>query len=74
MPEALVSIALYSRFVAHKRSKMKSVWTLLLLGLLTLAIVAPFSALAMLMLFTLVSVVIWTGWTLIRTLFTGDVT
>lgn len=53
---------------------MKPVWTLLLLSLLVLAIVAPFSALAMLMLFTLVSVVFWAGWTLIRTLFTGDAT
>ncbi|XGV97197.1 MAG: hypothetical protein ACAF41_31300 [Leptolyngbya sp. BL-A-14] len=52
---------------------MKSpLWTLLLLALLLVAIVAPFSALAMLMLFTLAAVFIWTFWTLVRSFFSSD--
>jgi len=54
---------------------MKSpLWTLLILVLLMMAIVAPFSALAMFMRFTLVSVFVWAFWTFIRTLFAGDAT
>ena len=54
---------------------MKSpLWTLLLLVLLLVTIVAPFSALAVLMLFTLVSVFVWTFWTLVRSFFSGEAT
>ncbi|HEY9876481.1 MAG TPA: hypothetical protein V6D12_23850 [Candidatus Obscuribacterales bacterium] len=50
----------------------KSVLTILLLGLLLMAMVAPFSALAMLMVVVLGSAFFWTLWTMLQTLITGD--
>jgi hypothetical protein len=50
----------------------RSVLTILLLGLLLMAMVAPFSALAMLMVVVLGSAFFWTLWTMLQTLITGD--
>lgn len=52
--------------------KRNSIATVLLLGLLLVALFAPFSALALLMLFVFVSVVGSMVWTLVRTLVQGD--
>ncbi|MBW4574898.1 MAG: hypothetical protein KME08_06385 [Aphanothece sp. CMT-3BRIN-NPC111] len=50
----------------------KSVGMVLLLALLLMAMVSPFSALAMLMLVVFGSAFFWTLWTLLQTLITGD--
>ena len=44
---------------------------ILLLGLLLSLIVAPFSGLALLMIFLLASAVLWMGWTLVNVLIRG---
>ncbi|NHC33729.1 hypothetical protein [Scytonema millei] len=44
---------------------------ILLLGLLLSFIVAPFSGLALLMIFLLASAILWTGWTLVSILIRG---
>ncbi|MFB2919246.1 MULTISPECIES: hypothetical protein [Aerosakkonema] len=51
----------------------KPVWTILLLALLVMAIVSPFSALALLMFFVLISAIVSTIWTLLRTALSEDV-
>lgn len=45
---------------------------ILLLGLLLISLIAPFSGLALLMIVLLVSALFWSLWTLTRTLITGD--
>lgn len=45
----------------------KSLWTIVLFALLVMAIVSPFSALSLLMMFLLVSAFIWTISTLLGT-------
>jgi hypothetical protein len=52
--------------------RKNSITTVLVLGLLLVALFAPFSALALLMLFVFVSVVGSMVWTLVRTLVQGD--
>lgn len=49
-----------------------SILTILLLGLLLTMLLAPFSALALLMMVVLVSAVGWTVWQLVATLVKGD--
>jgi hypothetical protein len=49
-------------------------WTLFLLVALLMVVIAPFSALAMLMLFMVASVFVWAFWTFIQTLFSSDAT
>jgi len=44
---------------------------ILLLGLLLSFIVAPFSGLALLMIFLLTSAILWVGWTLVSVLIRG---
>jgi len=46
--------------------------TILLLGLLLMMLLAPFSALALLMIVVLVSTIGWTVWQLLVTLVKGD--
>ncbi|WP_348226535.1 hypothetical protein [Trichocoleus desertorum] len=52
--------------------RRNSITTVLVLGLLLVTLFAPFSALALLMLFIFVSVVGSMVWTLVRTLVQGD--
>ncbi len=49
-----------------------SVLMILLLGLLLILLISPFSGLALLMLFLFVSTFLWTTWTLLRTLISGN--
>ncbi|MGL4622237.1 hypothetical protein [Chroococcidiopsis sp.] len=49
----------------------KTLLMILLLGLLLSFIVAPFSGLALLMIFLLASAILWTGWTLVSILIRG---
>jgi hypothetical protein len=49
-----------------------SVLMVLLLGVLLLAIVAPFSILAILMITVFVSAIVWIFWTLVQTALTPD--
>ncbi|MBD2305393.1 hypothetical protein H6G17_07685 [Chroococcidiopsis sp. FACHB-1243] len=49
----------------------KTLLMILLLGLLLSFIVAPFSGLALLMIFLLVSAILWAGWTLVSILIRG---
>jgi hypothetical protein len=52
---------------------MKNRWMMiLLLGLLLITLTAPFSGLALLMIVLFVSAFLWTSWTLLRTLISGD--
>lgn len=48
------------------------VLTVLLLAVLLITLTAPFSGLALLMLVLFVSALLWTSWTLLRTLVIGD--
>ena len=50
----------------------RSIWMVLLLGLLLMMLLAPFSALALLMMVVLVSAIGWTVWQLLVTLVRGD--
>ncbi|XHX75793.1 MAG: hypothetical protein RBJ76_15200 [Stenomitos frigidus ULC029] len=52
----------------------RSLWTLFLLVALLMVVIAPFSALAMLMLFMVASVFVWASWTLIQSFFSNDAT
>jgi hypothetical protein len=45
---------------------------ILLLGLLLILLISPFSGLALLMVFLFVSTFLWTTWTLLRTLISGN--
>ena len=49
----------------------KTLLMILLLGLLLGFIVAPFSGLALLMIFLLTSAILWAGWTLVSVLIRG---
>lgn len=49
-----------------------SVLTILLLGMLLMAVIAPFSVLSILMTVVLLSGVAWMGWLLLKTLLFGD--
>jgi hypothetical protein len=49
----------------------KTLLMILLLGLLLSFIVAPFSGLALLMIFLLAAAVLWAGWTLVSVLLQG---
>jgi predicted lipid-binding transport protein (Tim44 family) len=49
-----------------------TVLMILLLGLILMAVLSPFAALAMLMLVIFVSALGWVLWTLVRTLIRGD--
>lgn len=49
----------------------KTLLMILLLGLLLSFIVAPFSGLALLMIFLLTSAILWAGWTLVSVLIRG---
>jgi len=52
---------------------MKNRWMMiLLLGLLLITLTAPFSGLALLMIVLFVSAFLWTSWTLLHTLISGD--
>lgn len=46
---------------------------ILLLGLILISLVAPFSGLALLMIVLFGSAFFWTTWTLVRTLISGNV-
>ncbi|MBE9182604.1 hypothetical protein IQ268_29065 [Oculatella sp. LEGE 06141] len=50
----------------------KRVLTVLLVGLILISLLAPFSGLALLMLVLFGSTLAWVGWTLLRTLITGN--
>lgn len=52
---------------------MRSILMILLLGLILISLVAPFSGLALLMIVLFGSAFLWTTWTLLRTLISGDV-
>lgn len=52
---------------------MRPILMILLLGLILISVVAPFSGLALLMIVLFGSAFLWTAWTLIRTLISGDV-
>ena len=52
---------------------MRSILMILLLGLILISLVAPFSGLALLMIVLFGSAFIWTTWSLLRTLISGDV-
>jgi cytochrome c-type biogenesis protein CcmH/NrfG len=52
---------------------MKPLLMILLLGLILISVVAPFSGLALLMIVLLGSTFLWTIWTLVQTLITGKV-
>ena len=51
---------------------MRSILMILLLGLILISLVAPFSGLALLMIVLFVSAFVWTSWTLVKTLIIGD--
>jgi fatty acid desaturase len=55
-----------------QQSMRNSVLTVLLLGVLLLAIVAPFSILAILMIIVLGSAIVWMFWTLVQAVLTPD--
>ena len=52
---------------------MRSILMILLLGLILISLVAPFSGLALLMIVLFGSAFLWTAWSLLRTLISGDV-
>lgn len=52
---------------------MRPLLMILLLGLILISLLAPFSGLALLMIVLLGSTFLWTAWTLVRTLITGKV-
>lgn len=52
---------------------MRSILMILLLGLILISLVAPFSGLALLMIVLFGSAFLWTTWTLLRTLISGEV-
>jgi hypothetical protein len=51
----------------------KPLLTILLLGLLLISLIAPFSGLALLMVVLLVSAFLWTTWTLVQAFISGNV-
>lgn len=51
---------------------MNNVLMILVLGLLMIFLLAPFSGLALLMIVLFVSAFVWTSWTLVKTLIIGD--
>lgn len=61
-------------FIERKDSQMRNpLLMILLLGLILISLIAPFSGLALLMIVLLGSAFLWTTWTLVRTLISGDV-
>lgn len=50
-----------------------AVMMILLLGLLMILLIAPFSGLALLMIVLFASAFLWTAWTLVKTLISGNI-